>query len=460
MKSLSGELTPQEWDTVTHLVNLRFKNPNKFLTAESLILYEQRILDEEKIFECCVQEHGIGLEKPKMHYLSNEVILEYDKEECIPFRLDTVTNELHIMTLIEYQRKDFRIYKNAKIVKHYVPLYYYVAMRTKYYRKPDWLYEVAEKDIFDYIMSEAISLGAIDITIASRREGADVYYNVAKKKVYSKRTIAGEDVATLVTYIAGISDANFEESDVRPKYMNTPLDIKHRGRTCIKDTIWGKAISIRVLDNDPLDKSLEELNLTKNTIDFIRNKFADTSENGLRLMIGPTMSGKNTTIIAMLREMLLADDKKICTVEMPVEIFLDGAEQTSVDDEELYNENAIALLRENPDVCYLSEITNYTAVTILTTANTAKPVYSSLHANSIPDIISRLVDLTGFSIDRVITCLHSVIFQNLERDEINDVLYPVNKSFYFSQDVKLALYGRTLGEVQKYFAGEDLEIIV
>lgn len=216
---------------------------------------------------------------------------------------------------------------------------------------------------------------------------------------------------------------------------------------------------MRVLSNEPLETSLEDLNLQPKVVDFIRNVFMDTSKNGLRLMVGPTMSGKNTTLVAMLREMILDDDKKINTVEMPVEIYLENVEQTSVDNEELYNLNAMALLRENPDICYLSEITDRTAETILVTANTAKPVYSTVHANDIPGIISRLVDLTGFSIDRVVETLHSVIFQNLIRDDSNDMLYPVNTCFAFTEEVKLSLYGKSLGEIQSYFARDDLDII-
>lgn len=441
------------------MVKLRFEDSSRFLTADSVVIFEQRILEEDILFECCQEEQGIKLEKPKMSYLSNSVIEYYANYECVPFRLDTVKNELHVMVLLEHKKEILPEYEGYKIRKHYVPLYYYVLYRTKYYGSPNWLLKLAIKDVFTFIVNEAISLGAIDITISSRKDCGVVYYNVRKKKVYSKRSITKEEVMELTRYISTQSGAAFEESDLEPKYMNTTLDVKHRGRTCIKNTIWGRTITMRVLSNEPLETSLEDLNLQPKVVDFIRNVFMDTSKNGLRLMVGPTMSGKNTTLVAMLREMILDDDKKINTVEMPVEIYLENVEQTSVDSEELYNLNAMALLRENPDICYLSEITDRTAETILVTANTAKPVYSTLHANDIPGIISRLVDLTGFSIDRVVETLHSVIFQNLVRDDSNDMLYPVNTCFAFTEEVKLSLYGKSLGEIQSYFARDDLDII-
>lgn len=459
MKSLAGWLLPTELDLVNSMIKLRFENSSRFMTADSVIIYEQRMLPEDVLFKCCMEEQGVKLEKPKMSYLSNSVIEFYTDYECVPFKLDTVHNKLHVMVIIENKNKPLPEYESYEVVKHFVPLYYYVELRTRYYGSPKWLLELAIKDVFEFIVNEAITLGAIDITISSRRDCGVVYYNVRKKKVYSKRSITKENVLELTRYISTQSGAAFEESDLEPKYMNTELDVKHRGRTCIKDTIWGKTITIRVLNNEPLEVSLEDLNLAPQVVDFIRNVFMDTSKNGLRLIVGPTMSGKNTSIVAMIREMILEDDKKINTVEMPVEIFLENVEQTSVDDENLYNLNAMALLRENPDICYLSEITDRTAETILVTANTAKPVYSTLHANDIPGIISRLVDLTNFSIDRVIETLHSVIFQQLVRDDENDMLYPKNICFEFTNKVKLDLFGKSLGELQEYFSRDDLNII-
>lgn len=459
MKSLGPHLTPSERELVANMIKLRFEDSKRFLTADSLIVYEQRILDEETLFDCCCEEQGLKLEKPRMSYLSSEVLNFYTDYECVPFRLDTVHNKLHVMILMENKNQDIPEYDSYEVVKHLVPLYYYVDMRTKYYGSPSWLLELAIKDVFEFIVNEAINLGAIDITISSRRDCGVVYYNVRKKKVYSKRSITKDNVMELTKFISTQSGASFDETDEEPKYMNTTLDVKHRGRTCIKQTIWGKTITMRVLNNEPMEISLEDLNLTEEVIKFTRDVFMDVSKNGLRLLVGPTMSGKNTSIIAMLREIILEDDKKINTVEMPVEIFLENVEQTSVDNEDLYNLNAMALLRENPDICYLSEITDKTAETILVTANTAKPVFSTLHANDIPGVISRLVDLTNFSIDRVVETLHSVIFQVLERDDLNDMLYPKNVCFEFTNKIKLDLYGKTLGEIQEYFSKEDLNII-
>ena len=70
-----------------------------------------------------------------------------------------------------------------------------------------------------------------------------------------------------------------------------------------------------------------------------------------------------------------------------------------------------------------------------------------------------LVDLTNFSIDRVIETLHSVIFQQLVRDDENDMLYPKNICFEFTNKVKLDLFGKSLGELQEYFSRDDLNII-
>lgn len=455
MKFVSNKLTGEQLSLIQNLVKIRFSNTRQFSTAESLILYEQNLLPEDEIFQLCEDELGTKLSKPRVTYLPDDVFKLYENCEAVPFKIDNVKEEIHIMCMHEFKRDSFPRYRDYKTIIYLVPLYYYINVRTKYYTVPSWIYILSAKDIFEYITEEAISLGAIDITISSSRNSATVYYNVKKQKVYSKRNISFEDVPRLVEHIAMLSGATFTDLDYEPKYMNTKLNDGYRGRTCISRVIWGFSVTIRVLSNKPLDKTLEDLNLSKGIIDFSRDKSMDLKDLGLRLLVGETMSGKTTTILAMLREFILEDKHKIRTIEMPVETFLDGAEQTSVETEEMYSKYCMALLRENPGICYLSEITNATARNILETANTAKPVFSTLHANSIPGVISRLVDLSGLSIDRVIECLQSVIFQQLEYDEESDSLLPINKAFYFSEQVKKDLFSKTIGEIEMYFMKED-----
>ena len=200
-------------------------------------------------------------------------------------------------------------------------------------------------------------------------------------------------------------------------------------------------VTIRVLPDDLLTTTLEELNIKPNACEFIRNHVL-SKEKGLRLFIGETMSGKNTTILSSLLELVAEDRYKIVSVESPVEILVDGIVQINTETEEMFAKNADSLLRQNPDIVYFTEITEKTAYSILKQSNTSKAVFSSVHANSIADVISRLMDITSVDSDRIVQTLQSCIYQVLVRDEEHDRIYPVNKCVHFDEALKARLYGQ------------------
>ena len=168
---------------------------------------------------------------------------------------------------------------------------------------------------------------------------------------------------------------------------------------------------------------------------------------GLRLIVGSTMSGKNTTALACLRELTIEDKYKVVSIEMPVEQELEGVEQINCNDEDEYDANINSLLRQNPDIVYITETGDTTATSIMRVTNTGKRVISTLHANSCADVIGRLQDITGLTTDRIIQTLHSIVYQELVRDEETDTVRPKNKFIYLSQDRKSQLYGRPYGEI-------------
>ena len=149
---------------------------------------------------------------------------------------------------------------------------------------------------------------------------------------------------------------------------------------------------------------------------------------------------------AFLRELVALDCYKIVSVESPVETLVEGVEQINTETEEEYSANAASLLRQNPDVVYITEITNYTAQATIQTANTGKVVFSTIHANSISDVLSRLMDITNMSSDRLLLSMHSCCYQELVRDEETDTIRPVNRCVYFSDELKMRLYGKSVGE--------------
>ena len=447
MKTLTGVLSGADLDIVNNGTRLRFKNSNDFRTPEALIVYEQRLMDEDHLLECCSKEYGFALQTPICSYVPQDILDAFKFSNAIPISFSSRDAKIVLGVLPEFDKGDYS-YRHYQIDKVPVPIYYYVNVYTRLYGYPTFLAELATLDKFSFIVTEAVSLGAVDITMVSDKDTAKVYYNVKKQKVHSKRTISKQDLDALVKYIATLAGSPMtEEEGVMPRHLSINLDIHNRGRVEINKTYYGWMVTIRVLPDENLTKTLEDLNLEEHTRDFIRNVVL-SREKGLRLFIGETCSGKNTTILASLLELTHKDTYKIVSIENPVEILVDGIEQISVETEEEFTANTASTLRQNPDIVYIAEITNYTAQHTMTTANTGKVVFSSIHANSISDVVARLEDITNLSSDRILMCLQSCVYQELKYFPEEDRVRPINRCLHFSDELKMRLFGKSLGEIK------------
>ena len=446
MRGLTGVLSATNLALVKESTKLRFRDPTKFKTPEALLVWEQNMLPEDQLLSICSDEYGTTLVAPQPHYIPRELAAQYQGYNCVPIRYDTRDEKVYVGVLPEFDGyiPDAR---NTTTVHVPVPIYYFVQLYTRYYGNPDFLFELPITDKLQVIVEEAITLNAADITITNVAEGAVVYYNVRKNKVPSKRMVRREDVEEIAKLLAIQASQPIDEIDNRPRYLSVQLDMHHRGRVVLNRTYYGRAITIRVLSDEVLTQTLEELNIKESTCDFIR-RYMLSREKGLRLFIGETMSGKNTTILASLRELTALNRYKIVSVESPVETLVEGIEQINTENDEEFGANAASLLRQNPDVVYITEITNYTAESTIQTANTGKVVFSTIHANSISDVMSRLMDITHMSCDRLLLSMHSCVYQELVRDDETDTVRPMNRCLYFSDELKMKLYGKSVGEVK------------
>lgn len=453
MKGLAGALSANNLSLVREAAKLRFQDAARFKTPEALIIYEQNLMDDAALLQLCSSEYGIPLQAPTPQYISKELVNEYRGLDCVPIRYDASTHTMYVGVLPEMARfiPDVRGMNTVQIK---VPVYYYVQLYTRHFGRPSFLYELPATDKLNFILEEAISLNAADITISCVAEGARVYYNVRKRKVKSKRAILREDVEKFAELLASRAGAPISTRDVTPRYFSVTLDLHHRGRVALNRNYYGRAITIRVLSDDILAASLEELNIAPSACDFIRQRML-SGEKGLRLFIGEPMSGKNTTILSALMELVAEDRYKIVSIENPVETLVAGVEQINVESEEEFALNAASLLRQNPDVVYIAEITDFTAHATVQAANIGKVVFSSVHANSISDVLSRLMDITGMSSDRLLLSMHSCCYQELVRDDRTDTVRPVNRCLYFSDELKMRLYGKSLGECKMILQEEE-----
>lgn len=444
MLNLSTILDVSVIAEVNKYTNLRLNKPSKYVCAESIALYEQRLLPEEEIHKLCEKAVKRKLYNPASSIVPREIVKHFrETSEMVPIAYNSFKKQVTCVALTELGTT-YEPLPNTKVFIFYVPLYVYFKRYLEVYGSHPDLLPIPAKTIYSIILQEATELKAADITMSTNGLNSRVYFNVKKHKVDSHVIMQAsmlEDIVKILT----IEDPKVA-FDNNPKYVGVNINDYYRGRVVINKTYKGLAVTIRLLPNKYFDNTLDDCNLKPETIKFLRTDFMNR-ENGLRLIAGPTMSGKNTTILSCLNELLHVHSLKVVSIEMPVEQELPGIEQINCTTMEEYKANINSLIRQNPDFVYVTEMNDDTSVDVLRAANTGKRSISTLHANSCSDIIPRLMDITGLPIDRIIQPLHSLVYQELIYDEKNAILIPVNRYVYLSKERKKSLYGKSFGEV-------------
>lgn len=199
-------------------------------------------------------------------------------------------------------------------------------------------------------------------------------------------------------------DGQFDWSDNKNSYAI---------RISTLPTLYGEKIVLRIL-NTIHQLSLEQLGLPEPQLQLLRQKLH--LPQGMILVTGPTGSGKTVTLYSCLQYLNQAQ-KNICSVEDPVEIPLNGINQTPVNNKTGLDFAKVlrALLRQDPDIIMVGEIRdNETAEISMKAAQTGHLVLSTLHTNSTIDTLSRLHNL-GISGYITASCVKLIIAQRLVR---------------------------------------------
>ena len=444
MLNLTSILDVAQMADVAQYTRLRLDKPEKYVCAEAIALYEQRMLPEEQIHKICENAVKRRLYNPAASIVPRELVKHFrETSELVPIAYNSFKKQLIAVALTELG-DTYEPLPDVQVIVVYVPIYVYFKRYIETYGSHPDLLPVPAKTIYNIIIQEATDLKAADITLSTNGLNSRVYFNVRKQKVDS-HVIMQSQMLNDIIKILTMKDPH-TAFDMHPKYVGVNINDNYRGRVVINRTYNGSAVTIRLLPNKYFDNTLEDCNLKPQTIEFLRTEFMNR-ENGLRLIAGPTMSGKNTTILSCLNELLHYKSLKLVSVEMPVEQELPGIEQINCNTMDEYKANINSLIRQNPDFVYITEMNDDTSVDVLRAANTGKRSISTIHANSCSDIIPRLMDITGLSIDRIIQPLHSLVYQELIRDDVKDMLVPVNRYVYLSNERKKSLYGKSFGEV-------------
>lgn len=280
------------------------------------------------------------------------------------------------------------------------------------------LNSVASDQVFDYLLDQADKLGASDIHVENQRNSIRIrmrvdgaLHPVAELSRDRYRVIIGE-----LSSRAGVSSASR-----KPQSGHMQKDITRDGATHLLNlrietvpTMYGMDAVMRLFN---FDESLLQLDL----LGIEKKQRAEIDEiishpRGMVLMVGPTGSGKSTTLYSMINA-LNTTDRKIITLEDPIEYGMSGVTQIPIDttDGGSFADGLRSVLRLDPDVVMIGEIRDQdTARTAIQASITGHLVMSSFHANSTSAAFSRMIDLIGVN-PIFSTAIRLVIAQRLVR---------------------------------------------
>jgi len=184
-------------------------------------------------------------------------------------------------------------------------------------------------------------------------------------------------------------------------------------------TLYGESLVMRILDKPRVDLDLDMLGFSKETSSLMPD--ALSLSHGIILVTGPTGSGKTTTLYAALQR-LNTPEKKILTVEDPVEYQLEGINQIQVKPQIGLNfaDALRSIVRQDPDIIMIGEMRDLeTAGIAVQSALTGHLVLSTLHTNNAGSSITRLLDM-GVEDYLLTSTLNGILSQQLVRTLCTD----------------------------------------
>lgn len=269
--------------------------------------------------------------------------------------------------------------------------------------------------IVDSIVAEAVAREASDVHIEPQEKDFRVRYRI-DGVLHEIMTMPKSIQAGIVSRFKIMSNMDIAEHRV-PQDGRCSLVINGTGvdfRLASLPSVYGENITMRILDTARALFKLEELGFMPQTLDKYRRSYI--KPYGTILVTGPTGSGKSTTLYATLN-VLNSHEKKIITVEDPVEYRLPGITQIQINNHAglTFAKGLRSIVRSDPDIIMVGEIRDLeTAKIAIESALTGHLVLSTLHTNDAPSALTRLVEM-GLEPFLVTSAVDCVLAQRLAR---------------------------------------------
>jgi len=353
---------------------------------------------------------------------------------CLPVAWDHETITLAInhpyqcahlafLWLSMFQRKtNFLLVRRSFIERNITSLYDTMATNEE-----DWQHGDSEQALKDLareapivrmvndMFTRAIEMGASDIHVEPAEENMAVRLRVdgVLQTVQTPPMSQYPAVSSRIKLLAGLNIAERrlpQDGRIDLKLGNVQLDI----RVSTVPSMYGESIVLRLLQKDTELFELSKIGLQNDTKLGLTTLF--NQPHGMILVVGPTGSGKTTTLYCIMK-VLNSDSRKIITIEDPVEYQLAGLTQIHVKAQiGLTFANGLrSIVRQDPDIILVGEIRDKeTAEIAIQAALTGHLVLSTLHTNDAAGAISRLLDM-GIESFLISSSLLGVLSQRLVR---------------------------------------------
>lgn len=292
---------------------------------------------------------------------------------------------------------------------------------------------VRTDDILDYLIDQADFLDASDIHIENQRESVRIRFRV-DGALHSVANLSHEKYRILKASLASRGNISTASNDAQSGSMQKQVSAKGdttehflNMRIETVPTVYGQDVVIRLFNFDETLLDLTKIGVNERELAQINEIVSHP--RGMVLMVGPTGSGKSTTLYSMINA-LNSPDRKILTLEDPVEFRIPGVSQIPVNTGggQTFAEKLRAVLRLDPDIVMVGEIRdNDTARTTIQAAITGHLVLSTFHAETASAAFSRMIDMIGIN-PIFSTAIRLVIGQRLVR-KLDD-----NKESYIADE--------------------------
>ena len=370
------------------------------------------------------------------------------EEECFPLRFEgeallvAHANKLDKgQRILDYCRAkgvdDVRLLDySSREIQRLIHSFYSIELKDKeiYRHIRAYIQSDAFEGLFLYLVASAKEFGASDIHIAVENDYCFIKFRIhGKIKTFSIIEERHLPYLCRVIKVKGNTDLartlKAVDTRITVTIQGEDLDI----RVAIINTIAGEKITLRLLNNENVPKSIKELGLTEEEERIIQQNLEKTS--GTILVTGPTGSGKSTTVRCFLNE-INRGDAHIITVEDPIEYQMEGITQIQVEENNnSFNQAVKSVLRQDPDIIFIGEIRDEVSADVATKASiTGHLVFSTLHTSSVAAAVERM---EGLGIDRrmMVNSLLLVINQRLIAEQCPECL----RSFIYSGEPVQAL---------------------